>query len=56
VVKCRLRQRRTRRDDRPLLELNDALAAAVEEVQITFAAGCALHYSAVRPSSGYQDI
>ena len=39
-----------------LLELNDALAAAVEEVQITFAAGCALHYSAVRPSSGYQDI
>jgi hypothetical protein len=39
-----------------LLPLTEALAAAVEEVQITFAAGCALHYSAVRPSSGYQDI
>ena len=39
-----------------LLPLTEALAAAVEEVQITHVAGCALHYSAVRQSSGYQDI
>ena len=39
-----------------LLPLAEAVAAAVEEVQIAHVAGCALRYTAVRPSSGYQGI